>query len=86
MASLSEGIPPLREIYLYITGSCNLNCRHCWIDPVFSGKIEIPAVVGPERYPEEAQDIGLGAVKVTGASPSCTRRWSRSCTRSRRWA
>lgn len=70
MASLSDGVPPLREIYLYITGSCNLNCRHCWIDPVFSGKIEKYLPWSDLKgILEEAQDIGLGAVKVTGGEP-----------------
>ena len=32
---LPQGIPPLAELYLYIAGSCNLACRHCWIVPKF---------------------------------------------------
>ena len=70
MASLSNGVPPLREIYLYITGSCNLNCRHCWIDPVFNGKVEKYLPWSDLQFIiEEAQDIGLSAVKVTGGEP-----------------
>jgi len=70
MASLPDGVPPLREIYLYITGSCNLNCRHCWIDPVFSGKIEkyLPWT-DLKGIIEQAQEIGLSTVKITGGEP-----------------
>lgn len=30
---LPEGVPPLRSFYLYLSNSCNLACRHCWITP-----------------------------------------------------
>lgn len=30
---LPEGVPPLRTFYLYLSNSCNLACRHCWITP-----------------------------------------------------
>ncbi len=30
---LPEGIPPLLTFYLYLSDSCNLACRHCWITP-----------------------------------------------------
>ena len=32
---LPDGVPPLTSLYLYIAGSCNLACRHCWITPRF---------------------------------------------------
>ncbi len=34
----SEGVPPLTSLYMYISGSCNLACRHCWIEPDFQAE------------------------------------------------
>ncbi len=64
-------VPPLRRIYLYLSGSCNLACRHCWIDPRFSKTAgaddlsleEIQSIV------TQAQEIGLRSVKLTGGEP-----------------
>jgi SynChlorMet cassette radical SAM/SPASM protein ScmF len=70
MSLPADRTPPLRSIYLYLTGSCNLNCRHCWIDPAFE--------TGPGKYLpwsdlkgilEQARDLGLRHVKVTGGEP-----------------
>jgi len=70
MSLLSDRTPPLRSIYLYLTGSCNLNCRHCWIDPAFEA--------GPGKYLpwsdlkgifEQAKELGLRSVKITGGEP-----------------
>jgi hypothetical protein len=50
---LPEGVPPLTTFYLYLTASCNLRCRHCWITPAFTGgkavkgtTIDLPANAG----------------------------------------
>ncbi len=63
-------IPPLTTIYLYLTGSCNLNCRHCWIDPYFEGS---PREVLPwselRKIIVEAKELGLQSVKLTGGEP-----------------
>lgn len=24
-------VPPLTDLYFYITGRCNLHCSHCWV-------------------------------------------------------
>ncbi len=69
-ADMERGVPPLREIYLYLTGGCNLNCRHCWISPVYENETErwLPWA---DLLPifEEARELGLGAVKITGGEP-----------------
>ena len=68
-----KAVPPLSVIYLYITGSCNLNCRHCWIDPVFE-----KGNIAPDKYlpwaeikkiAEEARELGLWRIKITGGEP-----------------
>ena len=32
---LPDGVPALRSFYLYMSNTCNLRCRHCWITPGF---------------------------------------------------
>ncbi len=64
---------PLRQIYFYLTGGCNLRCRHCWIAPEASHPSEKPpttldaglfsSIVG------QAIPLGLSAVKLTGGEP-----------------
>jgi len=66
-------VPPLSTIYLYITGSCNLNCRHCWIDPVFEKEGIAPDKFLPwediKKIVEDARKLGLGRIKITGGEP-----------------
>jgi len=73
---LPEGVPPLRSLYIYASGSCNLACRHCWIVPEY-----LSAEVGSEdgkhvplEYVEKAiregKSVGLGSVKLTGGEPT----------------
>jgi SynChlorMet cassette radical SAM/SPASM protein ScmF len=66
-------VPPLSVIYLYITGSCNLNCRHCWIDPVFEKDGISPDKYLPwadiKKIAEDARELGLGLIKITGGEP-----------------
>ena len=70
MPSSNNAVPPLRTIYLYITGSCNLNCRHCWIEPDFGdrAKKHLPWATLKTIF-EQAKEIGLQSVKVTGGEP-----------------
>jgi len=69
---LPEGVPPLISFYLYLSGSCNLACRHCWIEPtVQSGEnggehVKIEYV---EKVIQEAKPLGLSSVKLTGGEP-----------------
>lgn len=64
--------PPLRTFYLYVSGGCNLNCRHCWISPEFdpgaagSSFLALPAL---GKAIEEALPLGLRSVKLTGGEP-----------------
>lgn len=62
----------LSTLYLYLSGRCNLNCRHCWINPEFTGQEQKD---GGINYPDlkkaiiEAREVGLSSVKLTGGEP-----------------
>ena len=68
----TKKIPPLRVLYFYLTGDCNMACRHCWIAPDF-----LNADVSEQALPfdlfkkivTEAKEIGLTSVKLTGGEP-----------------
>jgi SynChlorMet cassette radical SAM/SPASM protein ScmF len=62
--------PPLSEIYLYLAGTCNLRCRHCWIDPGFGTESQrfLPWSELRKIF-VQAQELGLRAVKLTGGEP-----------------
>jgi len=69
---LPPGVPPLRFLYFYVAGSCNLACRHCWISPTFDPS----GSGGPflklehaEKAIREAKPLGLRAAKLTGGEP-----------------
>lgn len=65
-------IPPLRTLYLYISGGCNLSCRHCWITPDFDPDASRSAYLPLEIVDtavEEALPMGLDSVKLTGGEP-----------------
>jgi len=70
---LPEGVPALRSFYLYMSNTCNLRCRHCWITPGFGDGKETPGdFVDTEalrRAVVESKPLGLGAVKLTGGEP-----------------
>ena len=71
---LPEGVPPLRSFYLYLSSSCNLRCRHCWITPSFTtdGKPEPGNVVDLDVLREAVREgklLGLGHAKLTGGEP-----------------
>lgn len=62
----------LNRIYFYLTGGCNLCCRHCWILPKYKN--------GNNSYPslslelfrsiiKQAKPLGLSGVKLTGGEP-----------------
>ena len=70
--NLPEGVPPLRSLYLYLTASCNLCCRHCWITPEFSSRPVPSKTVNPKALQDaviEAKTLGLAHVKLTGGEP-----------------
>ena len=70
---LPEGVPPLRAFYLYMSNSCNLKCRHCWITPRFvDGQPDPSDVIDVDALREavaEAKPLGLGSAKLTGGEP-----------------
>lgn len=70
---LPEGVPPLRAFYLYLSNSCNLACRHCWITPRFiknrPGSGDVIDVRALQSAIVEAKPLGLSTVKLTGGEP-----------------
>jgi len=63
---------PLRQIYFYLTEGCNLNCRHCWIEPVFVPHGRGARSLSPALFDsviEQALPLGLKSVKLTGGEP-----------------
>jgi len=71
--NLPQGVPPLTSLYLYIAGTCNLACLHCWITPGFSPDgnggqfLKLEYV---EKAIREAIPLGLNSVKLTGGEPA----------------
>ena len=70
---LPEGVPPLRAFYLYLSTSCNLRCRHCWITPSFVDGLPAAGDVIPVEALRdaviEAKPLGLCHAKLTGGEP-----------------
>lgn len=69
---LPKGVPPLTSLYLYVSGSCNLACRHCWIEPdCQAGKRNgrFIKLAHLKKALREAKPLGLGSVKLTGGEP-----------------
>ena len=70
---LPEGVPALRAFYLYMSTSCNLACRHCWITPRFvNGKADPGDVIDVDALRaavREAKPMGLSNCKLTGGEP-----------------
>ena len=71
MATEPRRVPPLNTIYFYVTGSCNLRCRHCWIDPVTESQRSTLHLPWRALKPvfEQAKELGLRCVKLTGGDP-----------------
>jgi SynChlorMet cassette radical SAM/SPASM protein ScmF len=63
---------PLRYLYFFLSGGCNLRCRHCWIAPQYQ---ELPGPRGSvdfalfEHIVREAKAMGVEGVKLTGGEP-----------------
>jgi SynChlorMet cassette radical SAM/SPASM protein ScmF len=70
---IPEGVPRLNAFYLYLTASCNLRCRHCWIAPGFAGKKPVPGqyidLDALSSAITEARTLGLSSAKLTGGEP-----------------
>ncbi len=71
--NLPAGVPPLRSFYLYLSDSCNLACRHCWITPHYVNGEPDPGDVidmdALQKAVEEAKPMGLTHAKLTGGEP-----------------
>lgn len=66
------GVPPLAQLYVYLTEGCNLACRHCWLAPRFdptATRAPVLPVEALERAIAEARPLGLRGVKLTGGEP-----------------
>jgi SynChlorMet cassette radical SAM/SPASM protein ScmF len=64
---------PLRTLYLYIAGSCNLACRHCWIEPNYlpnSKNGKFLSLDHLKKAVQQALPLGLSSVKLTGGEPT----------------
>jgi len=70
--NLPEGVPPLRSLYVYASGDCNLACRHCWIVPTYRPRRDGGRYVELEHVGKairEGKPLGLQSVKLTGGEP-----------------
>lgn len=71
---LPDGVPPLTSLYLYIAGSCNLACKHCWIVPNYlpDGTVggSFSKLEHVEKAIREAMPLGLRSAKLTGGEPT----------------
>jgi SynChlorMet cassette radical SAM/SPASM protein ScmF len=70
---LPKGVPPLTSLYMYIAGSCNLACRHCWISPTYepdNSKGQFLELEYIKKAVTEAKPLGLSSVKLTGGEPT----------------
>jgi SynChlorMet cassette radical SAM/SPASM protein ScmF len=70
---LLDSNPPLTTLYMYIAGSCNLACRHCWIEPNYipSGKNgKFLSLEHAQKAVRQALPLGLSSVKLTGGEPT----------------
>ncbi|MCM8787652.1 MAG: radical SAM protein [Candidatus Omnitrophica bacterium] len=62
---------PLKSIYFYISGACNMNCKHCWIEPDFDD-FSKASFLDLELFSdilEQAKPLGLVSIKLTGGEP-----------------
>ena len=69
---LPDGCPPLTSYYVYLTGGCNLACRHCWLSPTFEPGGDTGGHLPYEAFAlaiEQGLPLGLEHVKLTGGEP-----------------
>lgn len=67
-----KSTPPLRTLYFYLTGDCNMACRHCWIAPTFQNSDRSQKALPFDLFVKaisEAEESGLSGVKLTGGEP-----------------
>jgi SynChlorMet cassette radical SAM/SPASM protein ScmF len=65
-------MPPLTQLYVYLTEGCNLACRHCWLAPKLDPDASRYPVLAVELFDSavrQAAPLGLERVKLTGGEP-----------------
>jgi SynChlorMet cassette radical SAM/SPASM protein ScmF len=63
---------PLNDLYFYLTDTCNLRCRHCWIEPHHPSKDKPIPVIERDLFVsilDQAEPLGTRGVKLTGGEP-----------------
>jgi SynChlorMet cassette radical SAM/SPASM protein ScmF len=68
----AQAAPRLSTLYFYLTGDCNMACRHCWIAPKFHNSDRSEKALPFDLFKKivgEAKELGLTAVKLTGGEP-----------------
>lgn len=68
----ANNVPALTTYYMYITGGCNLACRHCWISPTYEKDGGSGECLDFDLYKiaiEEGIPLGLKQIKFTGGEP-----------------
>ena len=63
---------PLSQLYFYITDSCNLRCRHCWMEPAYVDANKALTALDPKLFAaiiDQALPMGLNHIKLTGGEP-----------------
>ena len=63
---------PLKTIYFYLTGGCNLRCRHCMAGAKFQTETSSCRELDPELFlhaVRQAKPLGLFSVKLGGGEP-----------------
>ena len=68
---MEQNTPGLSTVYLYLTNHCNLNCRHCWINPAYTNHnkqkgMELKLLVD---ILEQCRELGMRSLKITGGEP-----------------
>ena len=62
--------PPLRGLSFFLTRRCNLQCRHCWVQPSSHGVPEADMdLARVQGILHECVDLGLRDILLTGGEP-----------------
>ncbi len=70
-----SGLTPPQTLTLAITGACNLECLHCWVDAgPSSSEAQVP-VAALRRVIEEFAALGGEGIRFTGGEPLCHPDW-----------
>lgn len=69
------GLRPPRVLTLAITGACNLQCRHCWVDGGRSASAAHAPAATLRRILREFAALGGAGARLTGGEPLCHPQW-----------